>query len=82
MPLITPPSCTTDFGTWQGRIGMPSCIASSFSHGEAFMSSKVERTTTFTLAAPRRRAERQQSIAVLPPPSTMTRGATFVTWPK
>ncbi len=46
------------------------------------MSSKVERTITFTSSAPSRRAERQQSIAVLPPPSTMTRGFTRVTWPK
>ena len=30
---------------------------------------------TLILLPPRRRAERQQSIAVLPPPSTMTRGA-------
>ena len=52
---------------------MPSCMASSFSHGEAFISSKPERTTTFTSSPPRRREVRQQSIAVLPPPSTITR---------
>ena len=52
---------------------MPSCIASSFSHGDAFISSKPERTMTLTSAPPRRRAVRQQSIAVLPPPSTITR---------
>ena len=34
---------------------MPSCIASSFSHGEAFISSKPERTMTFTSSPPRRR---------------------------
>ena len=52
---------------------MPSCMASSFSQGDAFISSKPERTTTFTSSPPRRREERQQSIAVLPPPSTITR---------
>ena len=61
---------------------MPSCIASSFSHGLAFISSKPERTTTFTSSPPRRRALRQQSIAVLPPPSTSTRLPTLSTWPK
>ena len=60
---------------------MPSCIASSFSHGEAFISSKPERTITLTSSPPRRVAVRQQSIAVLPPPSTMTRLPTVVTWP-
>ena len=34
---------------------MPSCIASSFSHGDAFISSKPERTTTCTSSPPRRR---------------------------
>ena len=47
--------------------------ASSFSQGDAFISSKPERTTTLTSSPPRRREERQQSIAVLPPPSTITR---------
>ena len=56
-------------------------MASSFSHGEAFISSKPERTTTVTSSPPRRREERQQSMAVLPPPSTMTRRPIFVTWP-
>ena len=37
---------------------------------------------TFTSSPPRRRAVRQQSIAVLPPPSTMTRLPTRETWPK
>src|SRR5437879_8904975 len=32
------------FGTRKLWIGMPSCWASSFSHGEAFISSKPERT--------------------------------------
>ncbi len=60
---------------------MPSCIASSFSHGDAFISAKPLRTITVTSRPPSRRAERQQSIAVLPPPSTITRSPTLVTWP-
>ena len=60
---------------------MPSCSASSFSQGDAFISSKPLRTTTFTSSPPRRRAVRQQSIAVLPPPSTSTRRPIRSTWP-
>ena len=44
-----------------------------FSHGDAFISSKPERTITLTSSPPRRLDVRQQSIAVLPPPSTITR---------
>ena len=61
---------------------MPSCIASSFSQGLAFISSKPERTITFTSSPPSRRDVRQQSIAVLPPPSTITRLPILETWPK
>ena len=60
---------------------MPSCMASSFSQGDAFISSKPERTTTSHLLAAERRAERQQSMAVLPPPSTTTRLPILVVWP-
>jgi hypothetical protein len=60
---------------------MPSWIASSFSQGEAFISSKPERTITLTSSPPSRRDVRQQSIAVLPPPSTITRLPTDVIWP-
>src|SRR4026208_429824 len=42
-------------GTRKFRIGMPSCIASSFPHGLAFISSKPERTITFTSSPPGRR---------------------------
>src|SRR5579883_3396199 len=72
-PVRRPLSCVKAFGTRKLRIGMPSCIASSFSHGEAFISSKPERTTTVTSSPPSRRDERQQSMAVSPPPSTTTR---------
>ena len=61
---------------------MPSWIASSFSHGDAFISSNGDRTITLTSLPPRRFELRQQSIAVLPPPRTMTRLPIDVTWPK
>ena len=60
---------------------MSSCMASSFSQGDAFISSKPERTITLTSSPPSRREERQQSIAVLPPPSTMTRLPILSMWP-
>ena len=60
---------------------MPSCVASSFSQGDAFISSKPLRTTTVTSSPPSRRDERQQSIAVLPPPSTTTRRPILSMWP-
>jgi hypothetical protein len=81
MPVSLPLSCSKALGTRKLRIGMPSCIASSFSQGEAFISSKPERTMTLTSSPPRRRAERQQSIAVLPPPSTITRLPILSMWP-
>ena len=61
---------------------MPSCAASSFSQGLAFISSNPERTITLTSSPPMRLEVRQQSIAVLPPPSTMTRLPILVVWPK
>ena len=61
---------------------MSSWIASSFSQGEAFISSKPERTMTFTSSPPRRFEDRQQSMAVLPPPSTITRLPILSVWPK
>ena len=56
-------------------------MASSFSQGEAFISSNPERTMTLTSSPPRRRDVRQQSMAVLPPPSTITRRPIFSMWP-
>ncbi len=82
MPESLPFEMTKVFGTRKFRIGMPSCAASSFSHGLAFISSKPERTMTFTSSPPMRREVRQQSIAVLPPPRTMTRLPILVVWPK
>ncbi len=81
MPTSRPASWTNALGTRKLRIGMSSAIASSFSQGDAFISSNPERTITLTSSPPRRRAVRQQSIAVLPPPSTMTRLPIAVTWP-
>ena len=80
-PVSLPLSWTKAFGTMKLRIGMSSWRASSFSQGDAFISSKPERTITLTSSPPRRRAVRQQSIAVLPPPSTITRLPIFSTWP-
>jgi hypothetical protein len=80
-PVKRPRWWVNSFGTSQLRIGMPSCIASSFSQGEAFISSKPLRTTTVTSSPPSRRDERQQSIAVLPPPSTTTRRPILSIWP-
>ena len=72
MPVSLPLSCRNSLGGRLLMIGMPSDIASSFSHSDAFMTSKAERTTTVTRSAPRRFEVRQQSMAVLPPPMTMT----------
>ena len=80
-PVSLPLSWVKATGTMKLRIGMSSCMASSFSQGEAFISSKPERTTTLTSSPPSRRAVRQQSIAVLPPPSTITRLPIFSMWP-
>ncbi len=57
-------------------------MASSFSHSDAFITSKAERTTTVTLSAPKRLEVRQQSMAVLPPPMTMTLPEMEWVWPK
>ena len=51
MPVSLPSLCRNSFGTRKLWIGMPSRAASSFSHGEAFISSKPERTITFTSVA-------------------------------
>ena len=80
-PVSLPLSWVNSFGTRKLKIGMSSCMASSFSQGDAFISSKPERTTTLTSSPPSRREERQQSIAVLPPPSTMTRLPILSMWP-
>ena len=50
-PSSLPSSCCTSFGTSKLRMGMSSRIASSFSQGDAFISSKPERTITFTSLA-------------------------------
>ncbi|EKD34449.1 MAG: hypothetical protein ACD_75C02334G0001, partial [uncultured bacterium] len=55
-------------------MGMPSSRASSISQEEAFISARGLRTITETSSAPSRLAVRQQSMAVLPPPRTSTRG--------
>ena len=72
-PARRPFSSTNSLGAWLSKIGMPSCSASSISHGEAFITRLGERTVTFTSMPPSRRLVRQQSMAVLPPPITTTR---------
>src|SRR3989337_1770289 len=47
MPESLPLETWKVLGTRKFRIGMPSCAASTFSHGLAFISSKPERTMTF-----------------------------------
>jgi hypothetical protein len=80
-PLSLPFSTTKAFGGRLLMIGIPSDIASSFSHSEAFITLKPERTMTVTSDAPRRFDVRQQSIDVLPPPSTITFPWMDVVWP-
>jgi len=63
-------------------MSMPSSSASSSSQGEALKYLRVLRAMTLTSVAPRRLAERQQSIAVLPTPMMMTRVPTLSTCPK
>src|ERR1700761_5243377 len=60
-PVSLPLSWVKATGTMKLRIGMSSCMASSFSQGEAFISSKPDRTTTLTSSPPRRRAGRAAS---------------------
>ena len=63
-------------------ISTVSSSASSSSQGDALKYLRVLRAMTFTSVAPRRLAERQQSIAVLPTPMISTRFPTESTWPK
>ena len=62
--------------------GMRSSNASSFSQSDAFITSNAERTTTVTDSAPKRLEVRQQSMAVLPPPITITLPEMECVWPK
>ena len=50
-PVSRPPSWVNSLGTRKLWIGMPSCMASSFSQGDAFISAKPLRTTTCHLLA-------------------------------
>ena len=80
-PFSFPFSWINSFGGRLLMMGMPSLIASSFSHSLAFITSKPDRTTTLTVSAPRRLDVRQQSIAVFPPPITMTLPSILEVWP-
>ena len=55
-----------------GRLMIECLHALHLFHSEAFITSNAERTTTLTDSAPSRSDVRQQSIAVLPPPITIT----------
>ncbi len=57
-PVSLPLSWVNSTGTSMLRIGMPSCVASSFSQGEAFISSKprAHHDGDFLAAEPARRA--------------------------
>ena len=82
MPVSFPFSTMKRTGEWFSRISTRSSSASSSSQGEALKYLRVLRAITFTSVAPRRLAERQQSIAVLPTPMMRTRLPTVSTWPK
>ncbi len=82
MPVSTPFSMMNRTGWRFSRMWMPSSSASSSSQGDALKYLRVLRAMTFTSVAPRRLAERQQSIAVLPTPMMTTRLPTEFTWPK
>ena len=64
------------------RMSTCSSSASSSSHGDALKYLRVRREITFTSVAPRRLAERQQSIAVLPTPMIKTFLPTSLMCPK
>ena len=82
MPVSLPFSTMKRTGDRFSRISTCSSSASSSSHGDALKYLRVLREITFTSVAPRRFAERQQSIAVLPTPMISTRLPTESMWPK
>ena len=73
IPVSLPFSTMKRTGERFSRISTCSSSASSSSHGDALKYLRVLREITFTSVAPRRFAERQQSIAVLPTPMISTR---------
>ena len=71
--LVTfPSSLTIRSGPHDGRISIPSALASSSSHGLAGISSMHSRQAIFTSVAPQRRAVIATSTATFPPPITTT----------
>src|SRR5262249_39172207 len=75
-------SSTNSLGAWFKTISTCSSSASSSSQGEALKNWRGRRAMTLMSLPPRRRDERQQSIAVLPTPMMSTRSPTEFTWPK
>ncbi len=82
IPVSFPFSMMKRTGEWFSRMSTCSSSASSSSQGEALKYLRVLRAITFTSVAPRRLAERQQSIAVLPTPMISTFWPTLSMWPK
>ena len=82
MPVSVPSSITKRFGAWLMTISTPSSSASSSSHGEALKKLRGRRAITLMSLPPRRRDERQQSIAVLPTPMISTRSPILSMCPK
>ncbi len=82
IPTSLPSSSTIRRGAWFSMISISSSSASSSSHGDALKCLRPRRATTFTSVAPKRLADRQQSMAVLPTPMIRTRGSIFSTCPK
>ena len=81
-PTSVPFSMTKRFGAWLMTISTPSSSASSSSQGEALKNARGRRAITLMSLPPRRRDERQQSIAVLPTPMISTRSPIESMWPK
>ena len=82
MPVSLPFSMMKRTGDRFSRMSTCSSSASSSSQGDALKYLRVRREITFTSVAPRRFAERQQSIAVLPTPMIKTFLPTSLMCPK
>ena len=72
MAATRPASAITWVGATSSSICTPSRSASSISTGFAGISARVRRYRIVTSRAPRRSAVRAQSMAVFPPPTTIT----------
>ena len=80
--MSLPFSMTKRLGAWLITISTPSSSASSSSQGEALKKPRGRRAMTLMSLPPRRREERQQSMAVLPTPMIRTRSPILSMCPK